>query len=408
MGKFLKSCLNGIFMGAKPWIFFGLLIPILFFVVHPFDPTVVFGLSILVVALYLTNKWKKERPAAKKATEEAQKAGVKFVGIDPEDETKESPLKRFENKFYPLMCTCILSACMLSCSYQMIHRNATERERKAAMLSIPSQVATPTGEGRKVALTDSTAVTEWNINNIDMVHLSDPDQYVTNSDSILSQETVDQMNTMLQELDSIGKVKTAVVICHKLSNNDSYRTAVDLMNKHRIGSTETGKGVCIVVAYDQHKYTIAPSRDMESDLPDALCSQLGRTQLEPYLKGEQPDSAMLCLTQALSKYVLDLQKTAQEDEGTFSLKKRGLFNGQSGMNMLIILVLCMLFGYLDDHHKWTKPVKNAASAANLPTEGKQKEQEKRTEEPETPVPPKRKGGSYGGGSSGGGGATGSW
>ena len=405
MGKFLKSCLNGIFMGVKPWIFFGLFIPILFFIFHPFDPVVVFGVSMLVAVLFLVNKWKKEMPAAKKATEEAEKAGVKFVDIDPEDETKESPIKRFQNKFYPLLGSSILSACMLSCSYQMIHSSATQRERKAALLGLHEAI--PTGEGRKVALADSSAVKEWNINNIEMVHLSDSNQYVTNSDSILSQETVDQMNAILNELDSIGKVKPAVVICRKLSNGDTYRTAVDLVNKYGIGSRETGKGVCIVVAYDQHAYTIAPSRDMEGELPDALCSQLGRNYLQPYLKNEQPDSAMLSLTQALCQYVLDLQKNAGDESALSALKDRGIFSGQSGMNMLIILLLCMLLGYYDDLYKWTKPSKKIAPAANLQEEEEPDQHEKHTVKSETPKP-QNKGGHYGGGSSGGGGATGSW
>ena len=380
MGKFLKSCLNGIFMGVKPWIFFGLFIPILFFIFHPFDPVVVFGVSMLVAVLFLVNKWKKEMPAAKKATEEAEKAGVKFVDIDPEDETKESPIKRFQNKFYPLLGSSILSACMLSCSYQMIHSSATQRERKAALLGLHE--ATPSGEGRKVALADSSAVKEWNINNIDLVHLSDSNQYVTNSDSILSQETVDQMNAILNELDSIGKVKPAVVICRKLSNGDTYRTAVDA-------------------------YTIAPSRDMEGELPDALCSQLGRNYLQPYLKNEQPDSAMLSLTQALCQYVLDLQKNAGDESALSALKDRGIFSGQSGMNMLIILLLCMLLGYYDDLYKWTKPSKKIASAANLQEEEEPDQHEKHTVKSETPKP-QNKGGHYGGGSSGGGGATGGW
>ena len=407
MGKFLKSCLNGIFMGVKPWIFFGLLIPILFFIIHPFDPIVVFGVSMLVAILYLVNKWKKEMPVAKKATEEAEKAGVKFVDIDPVDESKESPLKRFKNKFYPLLGTSILSACMLSCSYQIIHSGATERERKAALMGLHE--VTPSGEGRKVAVADSSDIKEWNINNIEMVHLSDPDQYVTNSDSILSQETVDQMNAILKELDSIGKVKSAVVVCHKLSNNDSYRTAVDLVNKYGIGSKESGKGICIVVAYDQHKYTLAPSRDMEGDLPDAVCSQLGRNYLQPYLKNEQPDSAMLCLTQALSKYVMDVQASAGDFTSTCNtLKNRGIFSGQSGMNMLIILLICMLLGYFDDQYKWTKPAKNMAPVAKMPEEEPEQDEQKTEKLTETTVPPQKPGGSYGGGSSGGGGATGEW
>ena len=45
---------------------------------------------------------------------------------------------------------------------------------------------------------------------------------------------------------------------------DTYRTAVDLINKYHIGHRETGRGLCVVVAYDQRHYTIAPSSAMES------------------------------------------------------------------------------------------------------------------------------------------------
>ena len=85
MGKFIKSCVNGLAMSVKPWLLFGLLLPILFFIVHPFDPMLVLGISVIGVLLYFSAKWKKEAPAAQQATDEAMRAGVKFEDPHPTD-----------------------------------------------------------------------------------------------------------------------------------------------------------------------------------------------------------------------------------------------------------------------------------------------------------------------------------
>jgi uncharacterized membrane protein YgcG len=407
MKKFIKSCLNGLALSAKSWLFFGLLLPILFFIVHPFDPMLVLGVSVIGVLLYFSAKWKKEAPAAQQATEEAIRAGVKFEDPHPTDETKESPLKRYKNKYYTALWTSILSACMMSCSYQMIYNNTSKRT--SAVASVPASPATDAAKtGRTVAAADSDSVTIWNASNIKMVHLADASQYVTNSDSILSDSTVAAMNTQLKELDSIVGVKPAVVVCRRVDEGGTYRTAVDLINKYKIGNKETGRGICVVVAYDQRQYTIAPSRDLEGDLTDVECSRLGRNCLKPYLKSELPDSALLCLTQAL----YDTLKDEEADEGIniSSLKSGGLFSGENGTMMLTILVLCMIFGIYDDKNKWNKPAQHLAKVIDQPEEPKddEPEEEVKKESPRPEEPQKPKGGHYGGGSSGGGGATGDW
>ena len=271
MGKLIKSCLNGLALSVKPWLLFGLLLPILFFIFHPFDPMIVLAVSVICVLIYYSMKWKKEAPAAQQATEEAMKAGVKFEDPHPTDEDKESPLKRYKNKYYTALWTSLLSACMMSCSYQMIYN--TTSKRSSSVATLPAQPAADAATtGRTVATADTNAVTIWNASNIKMVHLEDASQYVTNSDSILSESTVAALNAQLKDLDSIVGVKPAVVVCHRVDNGGTYRTAVDLINKYGIGNKDTGRGICVVVAYDQHQYTIAPSRDLEADLTDMAFS----------------------------------------------------------------------------------------------------------------------------------------
>ena len=404
MGNLIKSCLKGLAMGIKPWLLFGILLPIVFFIFHPVDPMVVLAVSVIGVLIYFSTKWKKEAPAAQQATEEAMRAGVKFEDPHPTDEDKESPMKRYKNKYYTALWTSLLSACMMSCSYQMIY-NTTAR-RSSSVAAIPAQPADDAATtGRTVSVADTNVTTVWNASNIEMVHLEDASQYVTNSDSILSESTVAALNAQLKDLDSIVGVKPAVVVCHRVGEGGTYRTAVDLINKHRIGNKDTGRGICIVVAYDQHQYTIAPSSDLEADLTDMECSQLGRNCLQPYLKSELPDSALLCLTQALCETL----KSKQVDDGMdiSSLKSGGLFSGENGTMMLTILILCMIFGIYDDKNKWTKPAKPIAKALTQPDEPREEEPEKK-ETPRPAAPQKPKGGHYGGGSSGGGGATGGW
>lgn len=385
MGKFFKSLFNGVIRATVPWLLFGLLIPIVFFAFHPFDPIVVFGACMVAVALFFMNKWGKEMPAAKKATEEAVRAGAKFVDVHPTDENQESPLKRFKNKFYPMLFTALLSACMLSCSYQAIHEKLKSRGRTVAMAQ--------KGESR-----------EWNANTIDMVHLRDSNLYVTNSDSILSQETVDSLNILLKAMDKNLNVKPALVVLHTLTDGDTYRAAVDLINKHGIGSKDDGKGVCIVVAYDQQSCTIAPTTSMEGELTDVECSQLGTRFVIPYMKEQQPDSAMLHLTDGMYRYLTSKRAGQAKMPETHVTKKRWL-SSQLSLNVVCILLLCMLFGYLEEENIWTKP-KNVSKAVDLPEDNEPNHEQPSKASP--PPHPEHKGGSYGGGKSGGGGATIKW
>ena len=408
MGEIIKSCLNGLALAAKPWLIFGIFLPIIFFVFHPVDPMIVLGVSVLGVVTYYYTKWKKEEPAARQATVEAEQAGAKFEAIHPTDEDKESPLKRYQNKFYPAFWSALLAACMMSCSYQFIYKN-TQPKNGMADIAIASPSADAAATGRTVAATDSDSCTVWSASNIEMVHLADASQYVTNSDSILSDTTVTAMNATLQALDSLAGVKSAIVVCRRVAGGDTYRTAVDLVNKHHIGHRDTGRGLCVVVAYDQRHYTIAPSGAMESVLTDIECSQLGRDCLQPYLQRELPDSALLCLTQALHALITTKQAKSPDDFSLATFKGKGLYN-ETGMSMLLIVLLCLLFGYLDGKNKWTKPAKilQAASGGNTqPDRQDAKKDTAKGTDSQHPTPP-HKGGSYGGGQSGGGGATGSW
>ena len=165
-----------------------------------------------------------------------------------------------------------------------------------------------------VMSSDSIALNEhstvWNADNIPLPHLTDGRLYVSNPDTVIRQETVDSLNSILFDLDKKVGIESAVIIVNYIENQDAFRMAQDVGNKYGVGKKETNRGLVIVVSYQDHKYFIAPGRGLESDLTDAECGRLARTYLTPYMREENPDGAMLSLVKAT--YALTVEKRILE------------------------------------------------------------------------------------------------
>ena len=388
MRDLISGGLSGLLRGFFVWLVAFLLMFIPFKLFHPIEPFFFFALVMILILIYFTNKWYSSIGSAKKATEEAIASGQQFVDADEYDEEKESPLKRFKNKFYHHLLMALMAGSMMACSYKICYDTSPQ--------------------GRVVEALESTAVKSWNANNIDMVHLKDSLHYVTDADSILDPATVNEMNECLRKMDTDLDVKSAVIICRQVDGSDTYRTAVDLINKYQIGSKTSGWGLCVVIAYDQHQWTIGTSREMESVLTDLECSRLGETYIVPMMAKNMPDSALLYLVNNTYSYLKNKKEAGKaEIEPLFSAKK-SLMTSETGTYTLLIMLLCALYGILNRKYRWTKSKRpNMAAVIAAPSSDDDvsvDDQEEKEEKEDTPD----RGGSYGGGSSGGGGATGKW
>jgi len=137
----------------------------------------------------------------------------------------------------------------------------------------------------------------WNADNIPMPHLEDETQYVANPDKVLGRTTVDSMNIILRKMDVDLNIETAFVIVNHCEGGEAQRLALDMGNKYGVGRND--RGLVVVMAYGDHDINISPGYDLESTLTDARCGRLLDQFAVPYLKKNQPDSAMLYLTRAL-------------------------------------------------------------------------------------------------------------
>lgn len=253
-------------------------------------------------------------------------------------------------------------------------------------------------------------VTEWNADNIPLPHLKDGRLYVSNPDTVLRQSTVDSMNVVLGIMEKECDIEAAVIIVKRVAGGDAFRMAQDVGNKYGVGRKETNRGLVIVVAYDDHKYFIAPGRGLEADLTDIECNQLARTYLTPFLKAYNPDAGMLRLTEAIYALTKDKVLPAEPtDDELYSGSEDDATLDAVGATILFLFVWFIFYALLNDKYKWI--VVSTAAAGGYSGFGRPRFGDGSVFGSGGDFGSFGGGGfggGYGGGSFGGGGAGGSW
>lgn len=195
--------------------------------------------------------------------------------------------------------------------------------------------------------------TTWNASNIPLPHLKDGRQYVSNPDSVISQQTVDSMNVVLWKLDKEVGVESAVIIVNHIENQDAFRMAQDVGNMYGVGNKESNRGLVIVVAYEDHKYFIAPGRGLEKHLTDADCSQLARHYLTPFLKQYNPDGGMLKLVEAT--YLLAKERRLLDEpteEELLAGARQEEESGPESITLGLLTIWIILYAILNGKYEW--------------------------------------------------------
>ncbi len=133
----------------------------------------------------------------------------------------------------------------------------------------------------------------WDAEHIELVYLKDSTQFVSDPDNILSTEYRDTANYYLRKLNSELDVQSAFIIVNHVKNADAFRMAQDVGNNYGVGYKDTRTGLVIVIAVQDHQYFIAPGKGLEAYLPDITCARIGRNFIQPYMRANNPDMAVV-------------------------------------------------------------------------------------------------------------------
>ena len=139
----------------------------------------------------------------------------------------------------------------------------------------------------------------WTVDKLEMVHLKDRTKYVCAPDGLLSTASRDSADKVLDSLRRGCGIQSVFVIVNRVRSGDTYRFAQDLGNKYGVGDKNTRRGLVIVIAVKDRKYTVAPGQGLEADLTDVECDRLSRAYIIPNMKSNNPDGAVLQTSQAL-------------------------------------------------------------------------------------------------------------
>lgn len=215
--------------------------------------------------------------------------------------------------------------------------------------------------------TSSSAVSEtgthyWNAETIPIPYLQDATQYVSNPDHVLAQNTVDQMNVTLKQLESEMDIQSVVIVVNHIENDDPFRFAQDVGNKYGVGRND--RGLMIVVGYLDHSINMSPGRSLEGDLTDAECYRLQQEYVVPAMRAEMPDSGMLYLTKAI---YATMQKKEMPEMSPLSSQSDEIDEEiitTIGMYMLFFVAWCVFFLKLNNKYQWLSVLSMATIKSN--------------------------------------------
>ena len=256
----------------------------------------------------------------------------------------------------------------------------------------------------------SAKATVWSADNIKMVHLQDRTKYVCDPDGLLSAEAISQADRFLDSLRRGCKVQVAFVVARRVENGDTYRMAQDLGNKYGVGDKDTRRGLVVVIAVDDKRYTIAPGQGLEGELTDVDCNHIAQAFIIPNMKSGNTDLAVVQTSQGLLTKIKTGKLTLQEDTEGEDMTAEDWFL----IAVMLIVIFGIPFAYLLE---W---ILLSLHVIKKPWFKKPKNNNRRNNKDDN-FPPfiffggggshsggGSVGGSFGGGSFGGGGSSGGW
>lgn len=135
--------------------------------------------------------------------------------------------------------------------------------------------------------------TEYTIGTVPNVHLQNAKAFVSNPDAILSPSTEQQINLLLDSLQTKTSAEVAVVAVNSIGDADIKQFATALFEHWGIGKREKDNGLLILFVLDQRKITFETGYGLEGILPDAICKRIQTRYMLPEFKTENYDKGML-------------------------------------------------------------------------------------------------------------------
>lgn len=228
---------------------------------------------------------------------------------------------------------------LAACGYSM--GAAIEEETASSTTSTSASPTTSSTTSTSASSESSAETIYWNAENIPIPYLTDSTRYVSNPEQVVSTDTEQQLNQWLKRYDDSLSIETVMIIVNHIENDDPFRMAQDVGNRYGVGRAD--RGLIVILGYEDHSLNISPGRSLEADLTDVECHRLQQQYAIPFLKENQPDSAMLYLTAAMYSKLLDKDMPVIAKTGKATDDSR---DPLLAVYMVFFLAWCLFAAYL--------------------------------------------------------------
>jgi len=148
----------------------------------------------------------------------------------------------------------------------------------------------------------AAAVSGASAQSIDQVVAQAKGGYVTDLAGVLSQPARDQLTGLCTEVDQKAQAQIAVVTVKSLEGHNISDYAFNVAQRLGIGPKSTNRGVLIIVAPNEHKYSTQVAYGLEPILPDGKVGGFGREAV-PYFRENNYDAAILLMTRRVADVI---------------------------------------------------------------------------------------------------------
>lgn len=146
--------------------------------------------------------------------------------------------------------------------------------------------------------------------------------YVANQDLILSDNTVNSLNQLLNDLNKKTGIEIAVVAIEGDETTSARELSMELFDKWQIGKKGEDNGVIVMLTKTSREVFIRTGYGVEGILTDALSSRIVNNYMVPYFKEGKWDEGFLS---GVSQIVRTLEKSYENNSKSYENKTKNYF-----------------------------------------------------------------------------------
>lgn len=175
------------------------------------------------------------------------------------------------------------------------------------------------------------------------VHRADRNDFVANTDGILSAETVARLNDLLARMRADLTVEPMVVAVDAIDDpSEPGDFATDLFELWGLGKADKDNGLLILMVKDARKVVIRPGYGLEGALPDITCGRIIRDVFAPAAAAGDYDAAMLASVRIIDSILSDPETAAEYRSAAKDADKAAARDDGDDVFRFYLLMVCLM------------------------------------------------------------------